>query len=200
MTQLITDGTGSGAKAKVDECNRLHTDNVTHTHSDEASIEGNAFNINTGLITLTTAGTSSLLYIKNNDVSRDIIISKLAYIFGSNTGGSGDTTMVVNRNPTGGTIVSDAVDAEMAGINRNFGSSTVLVADIYKGGEGKTDTGGGKIVESLFGAPSFNANLDVGFLVLPHGSSISFEVTPASGTTAQDVEIAVNLHTEIAGT
>ena len=66
MAEQIIDGTGTGAKVKVDSANRLHTHSVTEDLIEYAASQGDSYNINTGTINLTSATESALLYFKNN--------------------------------------------------------------------------------------------------------------------------------------
>lgn len=189
---IIQDGAGKGYSAKVDSSQRLHVDSVTFGRSEIEVELGNGYNINTGVLNLTTAGKSAVLYFKNNEVD-PIVITNLFYLIGNSTGGSGDVLITVLRNPTTGTIVSDATNAEMAGVNRNFGSSQTLSANIYKGGEGKTFTNGDKIIETILNQSPRREILSVGDIVLPQGTSIGFDITPAAGNTSLDVEFAMSV-------
>jgi hypothetical protein len=189
MSESICDGTGDGFKAKVDKLHRLHVDSVTFGRSELEVELGNGFNTNTGILNLTTANKSGVLYFKNLEDS-PVVITTMFYLFGESNASGGEVLVDVLRNPTTGTIISDAVDAEMAGVNRNFGSSKLLEADIYKGGEGKTFTNGEKLIESLFSNSPNRHTLRVGDLVLPKGSSIGFNITPPAGNTDMNVEFA----------
>lgn len=189
---ILQDGSGKGYSAKVDSSQRLHVDSVTFGRSEIEVELGNGYNINTGVLNLTTAGKSAVLYFKNNEVD-PIVITNLFYLIGNSTGGSGDVLITVLRNPTTGTIVSDATNAEMAGVNRNFGSSQTLSASIYKGGEGKTFTNGDKVIETILNQSPRREILSVGDIVLPQGTSIGFDITPATGNTSLDVEFAMSV-------
>lgn len=192
---IITDGKGTGYQAQVNTKGQLETCSVTLVQSSQASNDGDSYNINTGVMTLTSANKSAVLYVKNNE-TKPILIDALFYLIGNSTGGTGDMLITVLRNPTAGTVVSDATAAEMAGVNRNFGSSKTLDADIYKGGEGKTLTDGDKVIESIFNQVPTRAVISAGAIVLPKGSSIGIEVTPATLNTSLDVEFAISCYLE----
>lgn len=192
---IITDGKGTGYQAQVNTKGQLETCSVTLVQSSQASNDGDSYNINTGVMTLTSGNKSAVLYMKNNE-TKPILIDALFYLIGNSTGGVGDMLITVLRNPTAGTVVSDATDAEMAGVNRNFGSSKTLDADIYKGGEGKTLTDGDKVIESIFNQVPTRAVISAGAIVLPKGSSIGIEVTPATLNTSLDVEFAISCYLE----
>lgn len=188
----IEDSTGKGFSAKVDANNRLHTDALTFGRSELEVELGNGYNINTGVVNLTSANKSAVLYVKNNEDS-PLVITNIFYLIGNSTGGSGDMLVTILRNPTTGTIIdSTPTDAEMAGVNRNFGSSKTLSANIYKGGEAETFTNGSKIIESILNQAPTRYALNVGDLVIPKGNTIGFDITPAASNTSVDVEVAIS--------
>jgi hypothetical protein len=189
---IIQDGSGKGFSGKVDSSLRLHVDSVTFGRSEIEVELGNGYNINTGVINLTTANKSAVLYFKNNE-SDPIVVTSLFYMMGNSTSGSGDVLISLLRNPTTGTIISNATNAEMAGINRNFGSSKTLSANIYKGAEGNTFANGDKIIETILNQAPKREVLAVGDIVLTKGTSIGLEITPASGNTSLNVEFAMSL-------
>ena len=193
MGLQIQDGSGNSYLASVDVNNRLRTFAITEPDVDNASELGNSYNYNTGVISLTSSNTSAVFYIKNNDDTA-IIVPTLFYLLGNSTGGSGDVLITVLRNPTTGTIIDNAVDMEMAGVNRNFGSSKSLLTDSYKGAEGTTFTNGDKVIESIFNQSPTRAAISVGAVVVPKGSSIGIEITPAAGNTSLDVEFAASVY------
>ena len=195
MSEIILDGTGSGFTSKVNKNNRFYVDAVQRARTEEASIEGDSYNINTGVINLTSANKSAVLYIKNNEETKRLVITSLFYLIGNSTGGSGDVLITVLRNPTAGTIVSNATTVEM-NANRNFSSSRTLVADVYKGAEGSTHTDGDKAIESIFNQAPTRAVLSVGHIILGRGSSLGIDITPATGNTSLDVEFALACHLE----
>jgi hypothetical protein len=195
MAEIIQDGTGNQYTAKVDSNFRFYTDSVTRSHAEDESLQGDSYNINTGIINLTTAAKSAVLYVENTGTEA-IIIENLFYLIGNSASGSGDVLITVIRNPTTGTIVDNATACEMAGVNRNFGSSKTLSANMYKGAQGYTITDGDKVIESIFNQAPTRASLSAGTIVLNKGNSIGIEITPATGNTSLDVEFALAVHTE----
>ena len=75
MTTKISDNSGNGYGMKVDKENRAHTRAVTIPIATSAALDGNANNINTGLISIT--GDATLLYIKNNE-DKTLVIEAIA--------------------------------------------------------------------------------------------------------------------------
>lgn len=183
----INDGTGSGNSAKVDSNKRMHTQAVTETEALHAAEIGEAFNINTGNISFTAAGT--LLYIKNNE-DKELIIEAIAV--GTGTGTTSDIgEITVERNPTGGDLISDATAVDM-NENRNFGSSSTLTADIFKGKSGGTSTGGDDII--LFYHDSNGRLFGSIDLVVPKGQSIAVTYDPKLSSGTQKAYCAIICH------
>ena len=187
MPTTIKDGTGRGNSVEVTDSNKLMTLSVTEGIAAHHAFEGDAYNINTGTITLTTASKSALLYIKNLE-DEDLILTGLFYLIGNSNTSGGDTLVQLERNPTGGTVVSAGTSFDP--INRNFGSSKTLNVTCEKGAEGKTLTGGTVAVESIFSGPG-RKFVNVGAIIIPRGSSMGITVTPQTNNTSQAFQIAV---------
>lgn len=168
----IQDGAGKGNHAKVDENLRLHTQSVEETEAQHAAEIGDAYNINTGNISFSAAGT--MLYFKNGE-TKEFVIEALAIGLGSAS--TSDTPEItVERNPTGGDLISDAT-AVAINQNRNFGSSKTLSNTlVYKGKSGGTSTGGNDIL--LFYQTSGGRLYATINLVIPPGSSLAVTIDP----------------------
>jgi hypothetical protein len=188
MKVELTDGAGKGYLGKIGSDNRLYTSSVIRTQIQQATIEGNTYNVNTGTITLSGTTRSGVLYIKNNE-SRDLHIDTIVVILGPSTGGaSTDTTFIeFVRNPTTGTLISGASEVDM-NQNRNFGSSNTLTVDAYKGAHGNTITDGTNIIESLV-SPGSRAVFSID-LLLPQGSSLGVAYTAPASNTNMEVQCA----------
>jgi hypothetical protein len=189
---MINDGTGTGNKLKIDSSNRAHVLAVVEDIATNATALGNSFNVNTGVINLTSANESAVLYFKNNE-DTTVHISAVAVGLGASTGGASTSTpkITVVRNPTGGTIVSGATDVDISS-NRNFGSSRTLTADAYKGAEGNTLTGGADHLLFFQGSNGrLFATIDE---ELQKGDSIGVEITPQASNTSMDVYAALVLY------
>ena len=189
MANQIQDGTGSGNRARVDENFRLHTQATTASSGFVANREGDAYNVNTGVITLTDDADTPILYLKNNEV-RDLRIEAIAVGVGPTTGGSGGIPKItVVRNPTIGTIITSTPTDVDINSNRNYGSSNTLSVNAYKGATGDTMTNGDDHL-ILFQTSSGRlfATIDE---VLPTGASIGVKFDPQTGNTSQDVYCAL---------
>ena len=189
MAEQILDGKGTGKRAEVDLNNRLQVFSISEGLSLDAAKNGENYNINTGSITLTSANQSAVLYMKNNE-DKTFVITDVIVILGASTGGSGDLTVEVIRNPTTGTIISGASDVAVVG-NRNFGSSREFVADIYKGAEGNTITNGTDFSDTTRSAASTVIHFDADVIAMPKGTSIGVNITPQASNTSMAVKIAV---------
>ena len=180
MSEEIKDGTGTGNKAMVGDKNRLHTHSLSATAASVATASGEAFNVSSGLVTLTSANESSLLYVSNTE--EDIIsITTLFINLGTSTGGSSEGTLKFQLNPTEGTLITDATEAQV--LNRHVGNSINLSANAYKGAEGKTCTGGDSIQ-----LPTTGGAIPSEYVV-PRGSSFAVSYTPPAGNTSMKVQI-----------
>lgn len=179
---IINDGTGTGNQARVDSVNRLRTRAVSISEAAHHTIVGRAYNINTGEMTLTSANESAVLYFKNNENST-FVVSAIAIGLGPSTGGaSTDIPLVkVTRNPDAGTIISSPTNVDIVS-NRNFGDTTSLTADVYKGGEGVTMTGDSDHILFYQGSNGrLFASIDA---AIPKGSSLGIKITPQLSNTS----------------
>lgn len=183
----ILDGKGNGLRAFVDDDHRLGVTAETQDFSVIATAAGNAFGVNTGDITLTSGNTSGVFYLKNNEDLPIVVYTVIYQILASTGGGSNAGAITVVRNPTGGTLISTATAVPVRH-NLNFGSSNTITADIYKGFEGATFTGGDNSARTISTFP-FRASLLIPGIYLPRGSSLGLTVTPPTGNTSVVVNI-----------
>lgn len=171
-TTFLRDGAGTGLLAKVGLDNRLYTRAVTATETQEAMRKGDAYNINTGDISLTSADASAIMYFKNKE-TRNYHLTALAVGVGVLPAPTDIGLVTLVRNPTAGTIIDNAL-AVAQNENRNFGSSNVLDATVYKGAEGYTFTDGDDIAQFYQGGNGrLYATID---FLLPQGSSLGVKV------------------------
>ncbi|QDP62956.1 MAG: hypothetical protein Unbinned5081contig1002_61 [Prokaryotic dsDNA virus sp.] len=188
MPDTIRDGKGLGFLAQVTSRNKLAVDSVSTDIAVDENKRGNSYNINTGVITLTDAADTPVLYVKNNE-DEDLVIEAFVVGLGPSTGGSGGyVEATVVRNPTTGTIVSGATDVDINS-NRNFGSSNSINVDAYKGATGLTMTDGSDhlIINAGTSGRSFIGVNEV----LPKGTSIGVKIDPQASNTSQDVYVAL---------
>ena len=169
---------------------------ISRTASEQSTQEEGSYNINTGLITLTTAGESGMLYYKHSE-SDSFDVTGIVVIMGPSTGGSAtDTTHVrVYKNPTTGTLISGA-SAVGINSNRNFSSSETLASSLaYKGATGNTITDGSTHIESLVSPGN-----RVGFAIsetLAKGNARAVSLEPNDSNTSMKCMVAIIGHLTI---
>ena len=191
MAEIIESGGITPNKLIIDSNGRANVYAVSETIVENASENGDSFNVNTGTINLTSGNKSALLYLKNNG-TEDVVISSIGFLMGNSTGGSGDVLAEVLRNPTTGTIVSGATNVDI-NINKNFGSSKTLSVDAYKGAEANTFTDGEVAYKSLVAGSARGYVIATGSIIVPNGSSIGVELTPQTGNTSMDIQIFLSI-------
>jgi hypothetical protein len=181
----------SGRRARVDVKKRLDVHATTRSEELDASLDENSFNVNTGMISLAT-GEHGVIYLKNNNsapVSGTVpvlVIRTMVFFVGIPSAGftaTGEPTCTVIRNPTAGTVVSDANAAPMKS-NNNFGSSLPFTDTLAysASASGKTITDGTD--HAFFGTTgSGRVPLPTPW-VLPFGSSVGVKIDAniSSGT------------------
>jgi len=182
MPDQIQDGTGTGRLAKVTVNNHLEAHSFTEGFKEFALTNTNAFNINTGKITLTNGTATPVLYIENES-EQTFVIPQIIYLLRASTGGSGDATIDIFKGITGGTIVSSPTNVDMRQ-SRNMGDDRVPDGKILKGATGDTRTGGTQVISTIAGA-SVKVLIEVGDIIIPPGRNICFEYTAPTDNTSQ---------------
>jgi hypothetical protein len=196
MSTIIVDGTGTSTAAGVTSSNRLCVDSVQIGAQTNANSLGNAYNINTGIITLTSANESAILYFKNTDPTKRVHISAIAIGLGPSTGGVSTEIpkITIVRNPTAGTIIDSTPTDVDVNSNRNFSSSNTLTGLAYKGGEAETMTDGEDHI--IFYAAD-NSRLFAGIEeILENGASLGVKIDPQASNTNMTCYAALILHVE----
>ena len=144
MAIIVTNGAGGPVhNMKVDKTDRALTRSITESEATHATEDGDAFNINTGSITLTGTTESAVLYVKN--VSSDFILVIDAIAMGvdaPSTSFDNNVQLKFISGPTGGDIVSGATDASMIANRSEASSKTMSDFDVYMGSNGESMTGG----------------------------------------------------------
>ena len=196
-TAIVNGGGGVNIGMHVDKNEQAHTFSVIETEAQRATERGASYNINTGLIGLTSATESAVLYFKNDESpvngESNVVISSIVVGIDDEGTTTGMSTITIVRNPTAGTIISGASDVDMKA-NRNYGSNNTLSATsfAYKGAEGNTFTDGADFALALQQPGTRGVYpLDID---LPKGASIGIKVdTDTSGGTS-NIYVALILH------
>jgi len=194
MAEQIRDGAGGRHLQRVDKNFRAHTFSITEPELVDANRQGDAYNVNTGFITLTDAVDTPVIYLKNNEDKQIVIEAIVVGLFNS-TGGSStaDVYATFIRNPTAGTIISGATNVDINS-NRNFGSANTLLADTYKGATGDTMTDG---MDHILVRASANSRSFVGISeILPKGTTIGVKIKPPTSNTSMVCYVALILYLE----
>jgi len=192
-------GAGSDIGMHVDQNNQGHVFATDRTVIQDAVSKGNAYNINTGWIGLTSSTASAVMFFKNDEApvngeSTFVVDAIVVAIDGAGTTTSGDPAdITIVRNPTAGTIVTNAVAVDMKQ-NRNFGSSNTLSSTTltYKGVEGDTFIDGDDI--ALFALNQGNRGYFDVNMELPKGSSIGVKIDTQTTAGTTSVYVAIIGH------
>jgi len=181
---LDIQGNDGAATYKVGATSRgqIKAFSVSESEAQEATELGDGYNINTGIINLTSSTESGVLYLKNNE-SRRFIIEAVVVGVGSAGTTSDVSTIKVIKNPTLGTLISGATDVDM-NTNRSFGSSNSLANSLaYKGAEGSTVTDG-EDFGIFFQAAGGLLSADIALELNPGNSvAITVDTQTTAGTT-----------------
>ncbi len=190
MEVNIKDGAG-GNVASVDSDKRLHVNSVGRTQDEQAALLGEAYNLATGVVDLTTDSQSCVAYMSYNGVD-PFVIKEILAIPSDSTGGTGSATVQIKRNPKNGTVITNAVDFSSIQ-NRDFSSAKSIDndADIFKGAEGDTLTDGDSF--AITTRDNFDEPIifDAANIILRKGNSIGVCITPPTSNTSQTWVIAI---------
>lgn len=191
----IKDGTGSNRRAQVDIHNRLQVDSIISTERAQVAIEGDAYLIGSGFVTLTSANSSALLWFKN-DNDFDLVITRYLVGVRASTGGTENHVRgIIYRNPT---AISGGSGSPLLAPNVNFGSSNTLTLSSEIGAEAATLTGGTPLASVV--APVEQLTTEEAATIMPKGSSIGVLIIPPASNTSLQVSVGINAHKKLATT
>ena len=177
MEFFLKDGTGTGKLARIGSDNYIRTRAVIETEQKAQALIGKSYQIGSGVINITSASESAVLWAKNNE-DANLMLTGVNITSKAFTGSSDVVSLAkVYLNGTGlsgGTSTS--------ALNNNFGSSRSLSASIQYGGNAQTVTGGTAVGAFYIPINTF-FNTDIAW-VLPKGVSVGVSFTAGSGTTS----------------
>jgi len=176
---MIMDGKGNGSKCHVGDDNKLRTSAVTRSRfSHAAESDEGGFVTNSGFVALTTTGSfNAMYYIKCVSDTHHIHIEQIRTC-STNTG---HHQWKVIKNPTTGTIISDA--SAGLGSNSTFSSTNTIgkYATVYKAsGDAKTLTNG-EAIDNWTNKGEMHSTINVdGAYILKKGDSLGLECKPST--------------------
>lgn len=185
---VLEDGTGKGYRLKISSENRAQVDAVTHTSAQEAAEEGRLFQIGAGIVNLTSANESAVLFLKN-DGDKPLEIVNVTISSGLSTGGtSGDVLLA--KLYTNATTITGSATAPF--VNNNLGSSKTPDATYLAGTEGSAITGGALGGAAFLPVAGFER---VGlYWILPRGASLAITIQPPAGNTSLNIGCFVDVY------
>lgn len=184
------DGDGGVKRVLVTKKGRIYTYSITSPVIDQATEQGQAFNLNTGEISSVSTADTAVFYYKHLE---DLPLFIDAAIIGvdSAAASAGSHTVTMIRNPTAGTIVSGASAGDI-NVNRNFDSGNSLSNSIfYKGANGNTFTDGS---DYLLGYVEEGRSVASVSTILFKGNSVGFKISPNLSSGTMNVYCAIACH------
>lgn len=176
MSFKIQDGKGSGREAGVTDEGQLEVEAITIPEIAHVSAEHErAWIIATGFVALTTTGSfNGLIYVKNTS-TRPLHIESIRTC----STGSGYTQVKVIKNPTTGTLISEANAAIVTNANlsstADFGGLGYTAA-----GDAKTVTDGSDTTQFTNMSPGHSVQHYQGAVVLGQGDSCALVAKPSA--------------------
>ena len=181
--ETIKDGKGRGYLAGVNKDNQLVTRSTSVVQHTKSAVDGNYYEIYSGLVTLTDAVETGIIYFQNG-MSNDIIVDKVFLDVWASTNGVGGGKIKYYKNPTytGGSTITP--------VNTNFARNDSLLGTYLK--SLTTLTGGTTWWIGYFSASSANV-IEEEKICIPPGYTFGITITaPTSNTSmALNLNIAV---------
>lgn len=175
----------------VDDEGKIQARAVSISEQASKAIAGDTYNLNTGLITLTSDAETPIFHFKNDSEDKPMVVTRVFVTFLVSTGGTGEVIASMEKAVSGGTILTGTeVDPQ----NFNFGSSRSPGATFIIGATGLTFTGGIKVPEFLFTGDNQRHTIPFDAIILPRGASMTFTLTPPAGNTSMVVEAGANVY------
>jgi hypothetical protein len=198
MGRMVIEDPRTGDGAHVDANYHLHVESVNRDEKDQAAKFGWKFNINTGDITITNTTKITALYVKNTG-DHDMVVNALIYNLGNTTNGTGDVLIEVKRNPTAGSIITNANNVAVGAgqeANQNFQSTNTMTGLFYVGAQGETAVSGGDgvSISTRSAANTGRILIGLGAMEIPKGAAFSVDYTPPASNTSQTIQIAAAVH------
>jgi len=184
MPDTIRDGQGRGFLAGVNKDNQLVTRTTSLDQRGKSAIDGNYYEGTTGLITLTDANETAMLYVKNDETDSNsfFMIDKIFVDVWASTGGAGgNLTIKYYRNPT--VTGGSSADAYCT----NFATSGTASFTLTK----SLTTMTGDVWWIGQGTDSSAIAIDEGKFCVPPGYSFGVSITAPTSNSSMDVNINI---------
>jgi hypothetical protein len=158
------------------------------TITQAATVDGHAYHFATGIVTRTTSNESALLYVKNTDAQRVLLVTRLHLSLGLAAADGHNATLRIYPNPTPGGVLATgaAVDASNANVGLLAPAQTVTLL----GGEGGSISETSHPLTFIFASGSYQAIETLA--AIPFGSAIAFSIQPPTGNIAMDLSLIVD--------
>lgn len=183
MAIVIKDGKGSGKEAAVDSANRLETKSVSEPIMHDNSVtDAEVYYVTTGgFININTLNTeTAILYTKNTSTTKRFVIHSIR------TCGNQIQKVIAYKNPTTGTIISNATAGQNT--NCNFSSSNTPALTTYKGADTYTFTNGTHLSNMINNVGHSTEKTNDAILLGPNDTfGITFELA-SSGVVCAAIE------------
>lgn len=170
----LEDGTGSGRLAKVNSDNQLETIAVVASEMEfESERHGDAFVLASGdFIAISTLNTETgILHVKNTSSTKNL------YIHSIRSCGTQIQKWKLYKNSDAGTLITDEAAGSSSPLNLT--STKTIEANVYKGANGKT-VSGGTMLEHWVNDVGHSQEEFEGALILGNGDSIELSVELAT--------------------
>lgn len=178
---IITSGTGSEYSAGVDSNNRLSVFSIAQERvADVSARTAESFIIASDFVALTNTGSFNAINYLKNTSNKSFYIQRIRVC----SFGSGHLQVILVRNPTAGTIVSEA-NAPIH-YSANLGSNEVFSnfgVSYVAAGDSKTLTDGAQFSNFINHSPGHSIQEYGGAIILTKGASFGLSVKPSAAMT-----------------
>jgi hypothetical protein len=181
MPDFIKDGVGQGYLAKVNKKNEVAVRTSSVQQHTRSALDGNYYELTTGIITLGDSGEHGIIYLKNNETTT-MLIDRVFMDVWPSTGGDSTFGGILKyyKNPvvTGGDSITPT--------NTNFARAEVKGIDLRN-----VATITGSVWWTSRIAAGSALALEEGRFCLPPGYSFGISITPPDNNTSMKVSCNV---------
>lgn len=180
MPTQIKDGVGKGYLAQVNKDNQLITRATAVEQHTKSAIDGNYFEATTGLVELTDAAETGIIYVKNSETSTIVVDKIFIDIWASTGGDTNGGTFRYYKNPTvtGGSSITP--------VNTNFKYKQEAADDLKS-----LTTMTGTVWWIGYYEPQCSITINEEKFVVPPGYSFGLSMTAPTGNTSMYVNVNI---------